>query len=159
LPGFCEQDFHLFIEREMIEPPRLSQEAMSIISQILEYWEQKFFIEGFPKDAMADRVTTQDDAKLYMGRAVNSKLKYNGAWNFHSVLREMRPDRLLFETIFSRPTIKNPVPQATASAWFDVSKKVPFLNADFLFIDVSNSRTNSKLLIVLSILINVMALK
>ena len=62
--------------------------------------------------------------KLVFGNTVSPIHKSDGAWNFHTVLRFIRSDVFTFETIFSRPTKKQPVPKATGSVWFQLEKKV-----------------------------------
>ncbi|KAJ3370287.1 hypothetical protein HDU91_006429 [Kappamyces sp. JEL0680] len=119
----------------MSEGPRLGQIGICIISQILEFWETSYFKEGLEDlqgaskepsgkgQGSEDRPAASMAAGLYMGKSVHSKLKKDGAWNFQTILRKMSADSITFEAIFSRPTKQNPVPKATASVWFQITKK------------------------------------
>lgn len=60
--------------------------------------------------------------KLVFGKTVNPKCKADGSWNFHTVLRFIKSDSYTFETIFNRPSKLQPVPKATASVWFQLTK-------------------------------------
>lgn len=62
------------------------------------------------------------NAKLVFGKTVSPKLKADGSWNFHTVLRFIKAETYTFETIFCRPSKLHPVPKATASVWFQLIK-------------------------------------
>lgn len=80
-------------------------------------------VEAQPAAPSKTKETTTK-AKLVFGNTVSPIHKSDGAWNFHTVLRFIRSDVFTFETIFSRPTKKQPVPKATGSVWFQLEKKV-----------------------------------
>jgi hypothetical protein len=64
--------------------------------------------------------------KLKFGKQIPANVKPNGSWNYYTNLLEAQTDKnsFLFQTIFSTPTMENPVPKATATVWFQVTKRM-----------------------------------
>jgi hypothetical protein len=72
------------------------------------------------------RLDTIPLSKIKFGSQVNARSKPDGSWNFYTRLQTLETEQqsVLFKTIFSRPTIQNPVPKATACVWFQLIHKV-----------------------------------
>lgn len=119
------------IEIELV--PELTDGAFAIVSQILEFWENSFFNVGMMQEgentaekqelhSEIDQTIVKLDDSLKYGKIVSPKEKPDGAWNFHTTLRCVKEDSIQFETIYSRPSLLEPAPRATAAVWFEVKK-------------------------------------
>jgi hypothetical protein len=77
--------------------------------------------------------------KLKFGSQLPADKKPNGSWCYYTNLRETNVEKksVLYQTTFSTPTILNPVPQATASVWFLMTKRVLRINIDSMEFGVS----------------------
>ncbi len=137
------------------ESPRIGQEAFAIVSQILEFWQLNYFSESVNEASSGkDDTSVMQTSKgikvdeeeknsqpvqqkgLRFGKTISAKLKPDGAWNFHTILRDISDSGATFEAIFSRPSSISPVPKANGSVWFQLTKKVRLALANFRYIHV-----------------------
>jgi hypothetical protein len=64
--------------------------------------------------------------KLKFGVQLPADKKPDGSWCYYTNQRDINVEKqsILYQTIFSRPTKDCPVPRATSTVWFELTKRV-----------------------------------